>query len=297
MTALRTIVAATDLSTPAAHAAERAAVLARAAGAGLHLVHVAAPAPLARLRQFVADVPAQAEQRMLDAAGDEVRRLAAHLQARHGVVADAQVLEGPVLDVLPRRADALQADLLVLGAHGASLVRHLLLGSTAERMVSRTNRPLLVVRRNAVEVYRRLLVPVDFSSSSLPAVRLAWRIAPQAELVLLHSFEVAHAGKLRYAGVADAVMARYAAAARGDAHARMTALCVDAGIPAASVRQIVREGDPSRDIIVQQQDLDCDLVVMGKHGQNFVEELLLGSVTQHVLGEATCDVLVSTATA
>ncbi len=32
---------------------------------------------------------------------------------------------------------------------------------------------------------------------------------------------------------------------------------------------------------------------MGKHGENFLEELLLGSVTKHVLAESQGDVLVS----
>jgi nucleotide-binding universal stress UspA family protein len=39
---------------------------------------------------------------------------------------------------------------------------------------------------------------------------------------------------------------------------------------------------------------DCDLVVLGKHGQSATEELLLGSVTKHVLAEGSADVLVST---
>lgn len=43
---------------------------------------------------------------------------------------------------------------------------------------------------------------------------------------------------------------------------------------------------------MQEQELDCDLIVMGKHGQGMLEELLLGSVTKHVLAESTGDVLV-----
>ncbi len=36
------------------------------------------------------------------------------------------------------------------------------------------------------------------------------------------------------------------------------------------------------------------LIAIGKHGRNMVEELLLGSVTKHVLAESAGDVLVST---
>jgi len=39
--------------------------------------------------------------------------------------------------------------------------------------------------------------------------------------------------------------------------------------------------------------MDCDLIVLGKHGESMVEELLLGSVTKQVLAESQGDVLVS----
>jgi nucleotide-binding universal stress UspA family protein len=55
------------------------------------------------------------------------------------------------------------------------------------------------------------------------------------------------------------------------------------------------EGDASQRIVEQEQGSDCDLVVVGKHGQTAAEELLLGSVTRHVLAEGSADVLVSTA--
>jgi nucleotide-binding universal stress UspA family protein len=44
----------------------------------------------------------------------------------------------------------------------------------------------------------------------------------------------------------------------------------------------------------QEVALDCDLVVLGKHGQSATEDVLLGSVTHQVLSEGQADVLVST---
>ncbi|MBK6336610.1 MAG: universal stress protein [Betaproteobacteria bacterium] len=55
--------------------------------------------------------------------------------------------------------------------------------------------------------------------------------------------------------------------------------------------RIVR-GDPAQQIIAIEQEVDADLIVVGKHGAHIAEELLLGSVTKHVLGESQCDVLV-----
>ncbi|MCB1982797.1 MAG: universal stress protein, partial [Rhodoferax sp.] len=54
------------------------------------------------------------------------------------------------------------------------------------------------------------------------------------------------------------------------------------------------EGEASLRLVEQEQVLDCDLVVIGKHGQSAAEDLLLGSVTKHVLAEGQSDVLVAT---
>jgi len=48
-------------------------------------------------------------------------------------------------------------------------------------------------------------------------------------------------------------------------------------------------------IIEQEQECDCDLIVMGKHGQSEWEDMLFGSVTKHVIREAACDVMVVSA--
>ena len=51
-------------------------------------------------------------------------------------------------------------------------------------------------------------------------------------------------------------------------------------------------GDAPRLILEQEQEQDCDLIVVGKRGLHIVEELLLGSTTKHVLMEAQSDVLI-----
>ena len=52
-------------------------------------------------------------------------------------------------------------------------------------------------------------------------------------------------------------------------------------------------GDASQVVLEQEQVFDCDLIVMGKHGKNLLEELIVGSVTKKVLAESQGDVLVS----
>lgn len=293
MTRINRLLAATDLSAPARHAAERAALLANLHGATLDLLHVTAAGPLDKLRRLVREIPVEAEQRLLDAVREDLRQLAASLQHHHGVAAGIHVVTGAVVPRLNERADAMGADMVVLGARGAGFMQHLLLGSTAEKMLSRATRPLLVVKQPPHENYRRLLVPVDFSPASLPSLRIARAVAPMAEIVLLHAFDVPFEGKLRLAGVPEDTVVQYRTAAREEALQRMRQLLADAGILPEAALLLVQHGDPWRHIIEQEQEQDCDLIVMGRRGESPLEEFLLGSVTKHVLADCQGDVLVS----
>lgn len=288
------VIAATDFSPQARQAAERAARLAHETGAPLALVHVLPGDTLEALRAWLGSDTGP-EQAMQAEARAALAAQATELKARRHVEPAAVCNAGPVLDEILREAEARDAGLLVLGARGAGFLRRLVLGSTAERLMRRSTRPLLVVRQAPHEAYRRALVAVDFSPWSAPAVALAHRIAPHAQLVLLAAYEVPFGEKLRYAGVDDATVERYREAARLDATRRVHALAEACGLRAAQWTARVVEGDASLRIVEQEAELGCDLVVLGKHGRAAGVDLLLGSTTRHVLAEGSSDVLVSTA--
>ncbi|MBK7955975.1 MAG: universal stress protein [Candidatus Accumulibacter sp.] len=290
---LNHIVAATDFSAPARHAVERAALVSRETGAPLDLLHMANLAPLERLRQLMLETPEDLEQRLVDAGQEKLHELAEALRKRFDVSAGTRVVSGSVLAELEREADAMAADLIVCGARGESFILNLLLGSTAERMLSGTKCPMLVVKQAAHEPYRTLLVPVDFSPSSLRAIGKARAVAPQADIVLLHVFDVPFEGQLRYAGVDEDSINDYRVIARQAAIRKLHALGEEAGLPPYAARYVVLHGDPCWRIVEQEQDLSCDLTVMGKHGENTLQDLFVGCVTRHVLAQSQGDVLVS----
>jgi nucleotide-binding universal stress UspA family protein len=293
MLSLKRLLAATDLSAPARHAAERAALVARETGAELELVHVANLDPLVKLRQLVGATPSGLEERLLEAAARQLSELAAALARQRSVTARTTVRSGPVLAELAAQTQASSADLLVLGARGASFMRHYLLGSTAERMASIATRPVLVVKHTAHEGYRTLLVPVDFSPYSARAIAMARAVAPRAEIVLMHAFESLFEGTLRFAGVDDDTVHRYRIAAKDEALRKLTRLRDEAGLAGADVRLLVAPGTAARQIVEKEQESDCDLIVIGQRGESALKELLLGSVTRDVLRDSQSDVLVA----
>jgi nucleotide-binding universal stress UspA family protein len=290
----RPILAATDFSPSARHAADRAARLARETGAALTLMHVLPGAALHELQAWLG-LGHAAEQGLHDDARQQLRLQADELQASHQLAVRCVDVDGSALQAIATEADALDAQLVVLGARGAGFMRRMVLGTTAERLLRRSTRPVLVVRQAAHEPYRRMLVALDFSAWSLPALRAALQIAPKARPVLLAVFQVPFEEKLHFAGVDTATIDLYRAQARTQATQRLHALAHGAGLKSGDWDPVVVEGDASQRIVELEQSRDCDLVVLGKHGQSATEDLLLGSVTKHVLADGVADLLVSTA--
>ena len=294
MNPLNTILAATDFSAPARHAADRAARLAHETGAQLTLMHAVSGRALDDLRQWLGAGHA-AETQLLEDAEQQLRKLADELASTRRVKTQIHLTTGPVVTEIEREADAVHASLVVLGARGAGFLRRLVLGSTSERLLKHTHRPVLVVKQTPHEPYRRVLVALDFSPWSVHAIALARRVAPNARLVLLHTFEVPFEGKLRVAGVDTATIEHYRRQAGTLATQQLHHIAQQAGLAPGHWDARVIEGDPWQRIVEQEQECDCDLVVLGKHGRSAAEELFLGSVTRSVLTEGSGDVLVSMA--
>ena len=55
---------------------------------------------------------------------------------------------------------------------------------------------------------------------------------------------------------------------------------------------LVLHGNPVRRILEQEEEKDCDLIIVGKR-QNRIQDFFLGSVTRRVLADSQCDVLIS----
>ncbi|WPG40879.1 universal stress protein [Variovorax sp. EBFNA2] len=93
------------------------------------------------------------------------------------------------------------------------------------------------------------------------------------------------------------IVEQYRRRTRAEATRQLHALAERSGLEPGGWEPCVIEGDPSQRLVEQEQVHDCDLVILvilGKHGRSATEDLLLGSVTKHVLAEGSADVLVST---
>ncbi|WP_440995228.1 universal stress protein [Arhodomonas sp. SL1] len=293
MPRLERILITTDFSEPAGWAAERGAMLAAAHGARATLLHVIAGDVYDRLQRLMGSEAEALQEGLARGTREALESEAEELGQRHGQPPEVAVLTGAVTHAIRDYMERIDADLGVLGASGRGLTRQLWLGSTAERVLRRCRRPVLVTKGPPAGAYRRILVPVDFSRASRVALNWACAVAPEAEVVVLHAFEVPFEGKLQYAGVDEDTINRYRMQARDEATTELGQLVAGLDDGRGKVRRSVHHGYPARVILEQANAMGCDLVVMGKHGRGAVEDALVGSVTRHVLSQAGCDVLVA----
>lgn len=283
---IRTVVAATDFSFSAHRAARRAGVLASAHGAALHLLHVLDSSSAKALLRNSPNL--ELEQPLRIEAERALASLAADVVAAGGTVADRRLREGKVMDEI--LAASAQSDLSVLGPRGINPIRDFLLGSTAERMARMIERPMLVVKQEPQVTYDNVLVPVDFSDYSGPALRFAAELAPSATLHVLHALDCPLKGLLRSAGVTEEGVSAYCDELHREARSSMDELI--ASVQGRTVFGMVQAGD-ARALITELAAADhYSLIVMGKQGRSWLSEHILGSVTRLVLERAACDVVV-----
>lgn len=146
--AIRTILVPTDFSEDADLATAAALrLLACDPHARLVLLHVyslpieyTAYGPIPLSPEYLEDLGARAQTRLEEKA---------EALGSTGLSIDASVREGYPPEVIAAEAERCGADLIAMGTRGRSGLGHLLLGSTAERVVQTASRPVLTVHRPA----------------------------------------------------------------------------------------------------------------------------------------------------
>lgn len=288
------ILVATDLSSHAGRAETRGAMLAQALGAKrLTLLHMVPRLPLQAFTDMLERTPLETEQMLVSGAKADLAERGRRLGEKYGIEVATAVKVGRVHLGIVALADEIDAGLVVVGGYGAHLVRELFLGATAEKVLRTSTRPMLIVKQEPFSPYKRLLVPVDFSASSSNALDWALAVAGGAQISVAHVYEAPYETTLRYASVEDKVVEGYRAVARQQAQDAMRAFLENRRPAEADFQRHILHGHPAAGIRDLAESLRPDLIVMGKHGQSEIEELLLGSVTKHVLFESACDMLVA----
>lgn len=278
----RRLLVATDLSPRAERALGRAGRLA----AALQVEHLTV---LYVSEEYPPGPPAAA--RIRAAVEHTLKEQARRLDLPRGVKREVVLASGKPFVEIIRRAREGAADLIVVGAHGAGYLRDLLLGTTAEKVVRKGDRPVLVVKRSARADYRTLLVAVDLSPASREALEFALALAPTASCHLLHVRPALPEHRLALVASSREERVRYRRAELAGGTADLERFLEPLQLSGRRIRSVVRVGRPSECILDAAEEIGADLIAVGTTGRSGLPYILLGSVTEHLMREAACDVL------
>jgi nucleotide-binding universal stress UspA family protein len=138
---------------------------------------------------------------------------------------------------------------------------------------------------------RRILVPVDFTSASLPALRYATRLARQfgSQIHLLHVLERG----VFLNDLDSRLITKPADEIASDSVEQLNQLArreLPADLP---VKPLVRSGKPGREIVHAAEMLDIDLILLATHNHSPIRRALLGGTADYVVRHAACPVLLA----
>lgn len=199
-------------------------------------------------------------------------------------VTGEMVLGLPQIEI-PRQAEKHDCSLIVVGSHGHSFSKDILLGGTASAVVHSATRPVLILRLNghdpdqegaACNCLGHILFPTDFSDNAERAFSTLRKIVESGarRVTLLHvqdreKIERHLKDKLETFNEID----------RGRLE-RLKAELVSLGAQDVDIE--IPYGNPKKEIVDRANRPDISLVVMGSQGRGYLEEVFLGSVSHEM---------------
>jgi nucleotide-binding universal stress UspA family protein len=270
MTQIRHILLASDLTERSRCALVRAVQLKRATAARLTLLHVADPGLTEEPAQSRrAEALATMEAHLSDVAAEGLRRML------------IKVAVGDPVAAIVAEAESLDADLVVLGQPAGNRIEELFAGTTAERVIRNSRRPVLVAKVPSDRPHRCIVVAFDRSEAARRALATALALAPRAEFHLVYASQSPEAERAREE--AEGMRALLADAAQQVARQSL--------YPHARIAIEVGEGAAVHVVTSALAALDADLLAVGTHSRGRLQAALFGSVAQELLAASPCDVL------
>lgn len=219
--------------------------------------------------------------------------LAQHVKTASGNLAvkvSTQVETGPAKSLVLKKIAAEKPDLVILGTHGRSGIKRLVLGSFAEAVVRGAARPLLLIRDSSPWPVKKILLPVEIGPEAETAVRTGIEVA-QALGASIHLFHVLTLPD--FFAIADSLpkdkQTDFLELIRKKAEEDLRALIQKH--PSMSMTSSVSVGPIVEEISKEAAKQNCELVIIPTHARHGADHLLHGSTAGQILRYSPCPVM------
>lgn len=275
------ILAATDLSPRSDVAVHRALALAARLGARASILHVVDD-----------DEPAALVSRQVRAVEEHLRTFLNDVRTPHLNV-DVLVKAGDPYRAISETATDLGSGLIVMGAHRKNLFLDMFRGTTIERVLRTGRTPILLAHKPVEEPVDSVVVGVEPDEICGAAIALADRLGlfDEASITLVRAYADPAKLQMSYAGVGQDAIRRNTALEEQRQISEVHAFLRNTALADRNYRLILQESEPSQLLVQIAGDLGADLIVMGTRSLAGIRKVVVGSVVEGVLRQASCDVL------
>ena len=201
---------------------------------------------------------------------------------KEGIPTSKPVLQhGIFSDKIVQLAEKINANMIIIGA-GEKLIDDVyLLGSNAEKIIKKRNKPVFVVKNGKQFSIKEILCPVDFSEESKRALKNAITVARRfnAKLTVLTVYEVSHLdliiNKINLEQEIDNI--------RIDHQKEFDSFLAEFNLTGLDVKKEIKKGVPNIEILKEIEKNNSDLLIIGTTGKSGISKILMGSVTEKVI--------------
>ncbi|MDJ1423218.1 MAG: universal stress protein [Candidatus Methanoperedens sp.] len=201
------------------------------------------------------------------------------------------ITEGDASHAVLENVNKEKVSLVVMGAHGKSLIEGILLGSVATNVLRYGNTHVLIMRYKLAEwlgtkkfekfcsrIFSKVLLPTDFSEPAMEALSLVKNLEGIEEAVLVHVVDRGETQEEIEANVQEAKK-------------KLEDIKEDLSKAGLRVKAHICVGSPPDKIISVAEEEDVSLIIMSTLGKGVFRELLLGSTARDVVRQTERSVL------
>lgn len=196
---------------------------------------------------------------------------------------------GSVSDNIAREGIRINANLILIGSGKSQRGDKFQLGTTAERIIQKSDKPVFVVKNGVLLNVQSILCPVDFSEPSKRALKNAITMAHRfkAELNILGVCEVQ--GATWFMSEKDKSEENEARYVRHKE--KFDDFLKEFNLEGLNWNKETPKGNPAEEILSSISGKMVDLLVIGTAGRTGLNRLIMGSVTEKVVREVPCSFL------
>lgn len=200
-----------------------------------------------------------------------------------------EVTLGVASDEIIQKAQALKADLIVIGANSKDDLSDKVFGSTAHKVAQKSNLPLLIVKNSCKKAYENILAFSDLSEVSQKSITFAQAFFKGATFKLVHAYKQLSDFTLTFYNAIEA-KETLKEKVKEETLENFEAFNKKVGIQDA---KLIEAYYSFNDVLLETAQKQAnDLIILGSHGVKDATSFIYGSTSSYLIETVNSDVLI-----